>query len=160
MRSSAIAKPGFSRTEIRRARGEDAERLATLCAEHARYERLPACPVDHAKRLRTLLSHVVPSLHAWIAWSGNDAVGYASATVDIATLSGAPFLHLDCLYLAEHWRGHGIGHQLFDAAVAYAGANGLAEMQWQTPEWNEDAIRFYRCSGATMLTKQRFILTL
>jgi GNAT superfamily N-acetyltransferase len=145
---------------IRRAHADDAATLAMLCAEHARYERLMACPADHAVRLHTLLDQAIPALHAWIAWCNDEAIGYASASIDIATLCGAPFLHLDCLYVLEHWRGHGIGRQLFDTASAHARACGLKEMQWQTPDWNHDAIRFYRRCDAVELTKQRFMLTL
>lgn len=158
MQLPATAKLEATPATIHRAQATDAEALATLCLEHARYERLPPCPVDHALRLRMLLGQATQPLHVWMAWSGSDAVGYASATVDIATLTGAHFLHLDCLYVREHWRGLGLGRQLLDTVTAYAKERTLMEMQWQTPDWNEDAIRFYRRSGASMLTKQRFIL--
>ena len=35
---------------------------------------------------------------------------------------------------------------------------GCEAMQWQTPVWNEGAIRFYDRLGATRLAKQRYTL--
>jgi GNAT superfamily N-acetyltransferase len=148
MPSLAIAKAGK----------DDAVTLATLCAEHACYEQLPACPVDHAQRLHALLERQEAILHAWIAWNRGEAVGYAAATIDVATLSGTRYLHLDCLYLVERWRARGIGRQLFEVVAAFARAQGVAEIQWQTPDWNHGAIRFYQGLGASMQAKQRFIL--
>ena len=150
MRSSVIAK----------AQAADASALAALCAEHACYERLAACPAGHASHLYALLDQREPALHAWIAWHGGDAIGYASATIDVSTLSATRFLHMDCLYVTERWRGYGIGQQLFDAVKVFAREHGLPEMQWQTPDWNHDAIRFYQRNGASMLAKQRFTLQL
>ena len=39
-------------------------------------------------------------------------------------------------------------------------AVGIDEIQWQTPEWNADAARFYRRLGATETVKRRFALEL
>jgi hypothetical protein len=33
-------------------------------------------------------------------------------------------------------------------------------MQWQTPEWNVDAARFYRRLGAAETIKRRYVLQL
>jgi GNAT superfamily N-acetyltransferase len=47
------------------------------------------------------------------------------------------------------------------AAVAdLARRSGCAQIQWQTPEWNEDAARFYRRAGAVEKPKRRFFLAL
>jgi len=34
----------------------------------------------------------------------------------------------------------------------------VPEIQWQTPDWNENAARFYLREGASMLPKARFTL--
>jgi RimJ/RimL family protein N-acetyltransferase len=43
--------------------------------------------------------------------------------------------------------------------TAEARALGLTEVQWQTPSWNEGAIRFYDRLGARARAKTRFTLT-
>jgi hypothetical protein len=47
---------------------------------------------------------------------------------------------------------------LLNAVRAHAAVSGIPEIQWQTPDWNEDAARFYLPTGAAMLPKARFIL--
>lgn len=63
---------------------------------------------------------------------------------------------MDCLYLAEAARGHGLGALLMAAVRAEAAALDLAEIQWQTPPWNDGAIRFYDRLGATSKEKRRY----
>lgn len=65
---------------------------------------------------------------------------------------------MDCLYLTETSRGHGLGPLLMAAVGAEAGRLGLPEVQWQTPAWNESAIRFYDRLGATSKEKRRYSL--
>jgi hypothetical protein len=38
--------------------------------------------------------------------------------------------------------------------------SGIAKVQWQTPDWNESAIQFYRALGAADAAKVRFALWL
>jgi GNAT superfamily N-acetyltransferase len=143
---------------VRPARATDALTLARLCAAHAAYERIPYSPQAHAERLADALDTC--RLRAWLGWLGADAVGYASATPDFSTLAGAPFLHLDCLYLEPAARGLGLGRELLAAVAGHARALGCTQLQWQTPVWNADAIRFYNRLGATRLEKQRYTLAL
>jgi Acetyltransferase (GNAT) family. len=66
---------------------------------------------------------------------------------------------MDCLFLRDHARGQGLGALLMDAVVALARELGLSEVQWQTPSWNEGAIRFYgRRIGVRAVDKLRFTL--
>ena len=139
---------------VRPARGTDAPALAALCAEHAAYERLAHRVPGHAARLAQALDGGL--LRAWLALLEGRPVGYASATLDYSTLAGAPFLHLDCLYLDAAARGQGLGTELMAAVAAQARALGCAQLQWQTPVWNADAIRFYDRLGATRLEKCRY----
>lgn len=143
---------------IRRALAEDAEALAALCAEHAAYEHIAYDPTGHAERLRQALA--AERLQVWLALGQGDLLGYAAVTVDFATLSARPFLHLDCLYLRESARSRGIGERLLLAAEAAGRQAGCNEMQWQTPTWNSGAIRFYERLGAQALPKQRFFRAL
>ncbi|MGW1911840.1 N-acetyltransferase family protein [Streptomyces sp. NPDC002076] len=45
-----------------------------------------------------------------------------------------------------------------DAVVAEARRLGLAQVQWQTPAWNEEAVRFYDRLGARATEKLRYTL--
>ena len=141
---------------IRSAGGNELPALLLLCVEHAAYERIGHALDRRSEALAAALDATPPRVHAWLAWNGNDAVGYATATIDFSTLDAATFLHMDCLYVRDAWRGLGIGKRLFDTLAAFANASACASMQWQTPAWNERAAHFYRRLGATELPKRRF----
>lgn len=150
---------------VRAAVAADVDALVPLCAAHAAYERLPYSAAGHAECLRVALAS--GQLHAWLLVVGQgdravlgNAVGYASATLDFSTLSGQRFAHLDCLYLAPDARGQGGGQLLVQAVQALARAQGCTTLQWQTPDWNADAMRFYARLGATACAKQRYTLVL
>jgi GNAT superfamily N-acetyltransferase len=54
----------------------------------------------------------------------------------------------------------GVGAALMAALVSFARERGYAEVQWQTPDWNTEAERFYRREGALAQAKLRFSLAL
>lgn len=141
---------------VRAAQADDADALARLCAAHAAYERIGHRADGHAHRLAQALE--AGRLFAWLGCVGGQPVGYASATLDYSTLAARPFLHLDCLYLEPAARGQGLGGDLLQAARGQARALGCETLQWQTPVWNDGAIRFYDRLGATRLAKQRYTL--
>ena len=160
MRVLSRGVPATATRVVRAVVPADAATLAPLCAAHAAYERLPYSAAGHAQRLHTALAS--GQLHAWLMLDGEggNAVGYASATLDFATLSGKGFAHMDCLYLAPAARGQGGGKLLMQAVQAFACAQGCNTLQWQTPDWNVDAMRFYARLGATASAKQRYTLAL
>lgn len=145
---------------VQRALPAHAAWLTPLCAAHAAYEQCAFAAEGHTERLQAALAQ--GRVQAW--WlepaGGGEALGYASVTLDWATLQAQPFAHLDCLYLVEAVRGHGAGRLLVDAVVRFARAQGCSSLQWQTPHWNAGAIRFYQRLGAGAQTKARFTLAL
>jgi len=143
---------------VRVALPEDAEVLAVLCADHAAFERLPCSSEGHAKRLRNALA--CGQVWAWLLEQDGCAAGYASVTLDFATLSGQRFAHLDCLYLAPAARRHGGGRALMQVVQDFARMQGCRTLQWQTPDWNHAAMHFYARLGATALAKWRYTLAL
>jgi GNAT superfamily N-acetyltransferase len=145
-------------TRVRPAQAGDAGALAALCRAHAAFEELPYRAEGHASRLAHALEH--GRLHAWVAERDGDIVGYASATLDFSTLSARTFVHLDCLYLDPQARNRALGSALMAAVAEFGRRQGCSDMQWQTPAWNEAALRFYDRSGARRLAKQRYTLPL
>jgi GNAT superfamily N-acetyltransferase len=141
---------------VSRARAADLEVLLGLCAEHAAYERLPCQAEQRTDALAAALDDMPRRLHAWIARIGDQAVAYASATLDFSTLERAVYLHMDCLYVREGWRGRSIGLRLWETLRAFAHEHGCHTIQWQTPSWNMDAARFYRRLGAIESSKLRY----
>jgi GNAT superfamily N-acetyltransferase len=143
---------------VRRATADDADVLVDLCEQHARFERMPYERRDKAARLRDALSLVPQRMHVWIATSGDEVIGYASAALEYSTWTACEYLHMDCLFVRDGRRGDGVGAALFENVIAHARDAGLAEVQWQTPIWNTDAARFYARRGANGSEKIRYAL--
>ncbi|MGW7108761.1 N-acetyltransferase family protein [Streptomyces xanthophaeus] len=144
---------------VRRARPEDLPRLVELVHEHVAYEMSAPRPLDLAQRLGPQLFAEGAPLWVLLARTPDGTVaGYAACSREFAFWDARHYLHMDCLYLAEDARGHGLGAALVDGVRDLARELGLAEVQWQTPDWNEGAIRFYDRLGATGSPKRRYTL--
>ncbi|WP_140654867.1 GNAT family N-acetyltransferase [Rhodanobacter glycinis] len=145
---------------VRRAGLQDAGTLVILCAEHARYERAPYDRAGKAALLERVLSDEPSRLTVWLAEANGKAIGYVTATSEFSTWSASDFLHMDCLFVREGCRGMGVGAALLATLVGFAHERGYAEVQWQTPDWNTEAERFYRREGALAQCKLRFSLAI
>jgi GNAT superfamily N-acetyltransferase len=143
---------------IRAATGADLPMLLPLCAEHAAYERIEHAAGAREDALARALDDRPPRLYAWIALVDGTAVAYASATLDFSTLDRATYLHMDCLYVRAGWRGRAIGLRLWQVLHGFARSRDCHAMQWQTPDWNVDAARFYRRLGAQEFAKRRYAM--
>jgi GNAT superfamily N-acetyltransferase len=142
----------------RRARAGDLGALVDLCKAHAEFERVGYDAAGKADRLWQALANHPPRLHAWVCSSGHDVAGYATATREYSTWNACEYLHLDCLFIRADARGAGLGARLLQAVIAFARDSGLPQLQWQTPEWNLDACRFYLRHGGIARPKSRFTL--
>lgn len=143
---------------IRPAVHEDLTEVARLCAVHARYEQALPVPDNLGELLAEALLAPHPRLWCLVATEQDAVVAYLTMTLEFSTWRCREYAHLDCLYVDELHRGLGLGRLLMDAAVQQARALGVDELQWQTPAWNVDAIRFYDRLGATSSPKRRYIL--
>jgi GNAT superfamily N-acetyltransferase len=142
--------------QVRNVKQPDLLQLVALCIEHAAYERAEIAALDPEKLSEGLFASA-PRLYAWVAADGaDDLYGYATATIDFSTWNARTFVHMDCLYVREAFRGHALGQRLIAAVFTFAKSVGAAEVQWQTPQWNVDAQRFYARLGATATTKLRY----
>ncbi|KQX47251.1 MULTISPECIES: GNAT family N-acetyltransferase [unclassified Streptomyces] len=152
--------PARAGAVVRHADPEDLARVVELIAEHAAYEKSAPPAPGLADRLTGLLfGPGTGRLRCLVATLPDGAVvGYATCAPEISTWDGTEYLHMDCLYLTETARGHGLGPLLMKAVREEAIRLGLAEIQWQTPSWNENAIRFYDRLGATSREKRRYSL--
>ncbi|MFD9396261.1 GNAT family N-acetyltransferase [Streptomyces sp. NPDC060000] len=145
---------------VRHAERSDLPRVAELAAQHAEYERAAPPVPDLAKRLAVLLFDTpTPRLYCLVAeLPDGEVVGYATCSPELSTWECREYLLMDCLFLVPGHRGLGLGALLMDAVAAQARSLGLSEVQWQTPAWNEGAIRFYARLGALGTDKRRFSL--
>lgn len=143
---------------IRPCEEKDLPELIQLCAAHAAYEKSEYEPEGKLEGLQKAIFENPKRLNVWIVEIEGKAVGFTSYTIDFSTWDAAPFLYMDCLYLDEKYRSFGIGAEIMRRIRAVAKEKGCINIQWQTPEFNVRAIKFYVGLGSTGKQKMRFSL--
>ena len=140
---------------VRPLERRDIPDLIQLCREHAAYER---SEWSEYEREPQLAARLLDSDDAWcfVVDDGTRLGGFITVFREYSTWDAGSYLHLDCMYLRPEVRGIGLGRQLLAAAARIATEAKAINLQWQTPEWNDDAIGFYRHLGGTTQSKVRF----
>nr|WP_315253514.1 GNAT family N-acetyltransferase [uncultured Flavobacterium sp.] len=145
---------------IRDCQPNDVVAVIHLCQKHADYERASFDPIGKEEKLKNALFSNCPKLFCLIIEVDKTILGYATYTIDFSTWDVASFMYMDCLYLEEETRGFGIGEALIEKLKQIAITKKCINIQWQTPEFNERAIKFYHRIGGTEKHKVRFFLDL
>ncbi|MBK6829684.1 MAG: GNAT family N-acetyltransferase [Flavobacteriales bacterium] len=145
-------------TTIRSARTHDLSELVRLCVEHAAYERTAFDPAGKEEALHRMLFDPGARLVCLVAESDGVVVGYATYSVECSTWDADHYMHMDCLFLRPEARNKGIGRQLMKTIAQEGLAQGVVRMQWQTPSFNVDAVRFYDRLGPVKKEKFRMFL--
>jgi GNAT superfamily N-acetyltransferase len=146
----------MSEVEIHTATASDAEVLNRLCREHAEFEKAEIDWTGHTDRLAEILDAADGPIKIYLAVIDRSAVGFASVSREFSTWKARHYLHMDCLYVIEGHRNRSVGALLIKRLAADASHSGISEIEWQTPEWNVAAVRFYERLGATHKLKRRF----
>ncbi|MEM7654488.1 MAG: GNAT family N-acetyltransferase [Bacteroidota bacterium] len=144
--------------QIRFIREGELETLVELCGLHAEFEKAAYDPAGKAERLRQYLFAKQPALYALVAEVEGEVVGYATYMKQFATWDAGQYLYMDCLFLREAARGLGIGEQLIRRIQEEGKSLGCSLIQWQTPAFNQRAMKFYERIGAEGKSKERYFL--
>ncbi|MCP2026272.1 ribosomal protein S18 acetylase RimI-like enzyme [Flavobacterium sp. HSC-32F16] len=145
---------------IRNCKITDLPKLVILCQKHADFEKAAFSPEGKEEGLKKALFSQDPKLHCLVVAAKDTIVGYVSYTFDFSTWDAATFLYMDCLFLEEEARSYGIGEVLIEKLKEIGIQNNCVNIQWQTPQFNERAIKFYNRIGAKGKDKVRFTLDL
>lgn len=145
---------------IRNCEVSDLPKLVVLCQKHAEYEKAAYSPEGKEEGLKKALFGENPKLHCLVVATKETIVGYVSYTFDFSTWNAATFIYMDCLFLEEETRGLGIGEILIEKLKQIGTEKNCINIQWQTPEFNERAIKFYNRIGGKGKDKIRFTLDL
>ncbi|MBS9463386.1 GNAT family N-acetyltransferase [Flagellimonas sp. 389] len=146
-------------TKIRFARPEDIEAIIDLCEAHAIYEESRYIRNGKSNKLKKDLFGDTKKLYCLVAESNDELIGYATYMKQYATWSASDYIYMDCLFLKKPARGMGIGEKLMHRIKVEGEQMGCRRMEWQTPDFNHRAIKFYYRIGASSRTKERFFLS-
>ena len=141
---------------VRDCKEEDLFILVKLCQKHADFEQAEYNPEGKEELLRNALFSNSKRLFCLVVEVDSKVVGYTSYTFDFSTWDAKQFLYMDCLYLEPDFRGYGIGENLIDKLKIIAQQENCVNMQWQTPVFNERAVKFYKRIAAAGKEKVRF----
>jgi L-amino acid N-acyltransferase YncA len=143
--------------KIRGCEEKDLPRLVELCAAHAEYEKAAYNPEGKLEGLREAIFQS-KKLNCWVVEIKGEVEGFTTYTFDFSTWEAAPFLYMDCLFLNEACRSKGIGAEIMRKIRMIAKEAKCVNIQWQTPEFNVKAIKFYVGLGSVGKQKMRFFL--
>lgn len=144
---------------IRFVKRTDIDELIILCQAHATYEKVAFDIKNKATPLAKYLFDEKAGIHCLVVEKNNALVGYSTYVMQFSTWDVEYYTYIDCLYLKEEIRGHGIGKKVMNHIRQHALQEGCSTVQWQTPNFNTNAIRFYKNLGAISKSKERFYWT-
>ena len=130
--------------------------LIRLCGEHAAYEQVEFRLDQQESRLAQALFHHPPRLWCFVAEADGEIVGYCTCSKEYSTWQAAEYLYMDCLYIVPNYRNSGTGSKMLRAVAQLACSLDCRVVEWQTPQWNVNAARFYERNGAQGKAKIRF----
>ncbi|BDD06495.1 GNAT family N-acetyltransferase [Aureibacter tunicatorum] len=141
---------------IRKIRMNEVPDLISMCEAHADFEQATYINNDQEEILKECLFQLNPPLYCVVALREQSIMGYATYMKQFSTWDAEYYMYLDCLYLVEEARGLGYGRKIMEFIKSEALRLGCRQMQWQTPEFNDQAVRFYKGMGAVNKSKERF----
>jgi len=143
---------------IRLANKTDIQQIIDLCEAHAIFEKSEYVKKGKAEHLAIDLFAKTPKLYCLVVESQDRLIGYATFMKQYATWNACEYIYMDCLFIDESARGLGIGEDLIKRIQQEGKMLGCKLIQWQTPNFNTRAIKFYKRIGATSKSKERFFL--
>jgi len=142
--------------DIRFALPKDMPKVVELCQAHAAYEKASYSIEGKTEQLVKHFFDTPAIAYCLLVEIDEQIVGYATFMKQFSTWDAAFYLYLDCLYFESAARGKGLGKSVMEHIWAFAKAENCFQIQWQTPDFNEQAIGFYKKLGAINKTKERF----
>ena len=141
---------------IRFIQENEIDDLLVLCKKHADYEKASYDPKGKKECLIKALFAEKPGLYCLVAVLNEKIVGYATFMKQFSTWEARHYIYMDCLFLTEETRGQGVGKDIMERIKNEALSLGCQLIQWQTPDFNVDGMRFYNRLGAISKSKERY----
>jgi GNAT superfamily N-acetyltransferase len=145
--------------ELRAAEPRDLDAIVGLIGELAEFEGLASMLKLTAAKLGPHLFGERPVAEALVAEAkgegGGEVIAFALFFRNFSTFLAQPGLYLEDLFVKPSARGWGVGKALLTRLAQIAVERGYGRFEWSVLDWNEDAIRFYRHMGATVMPEWR-----
>ena len=141
---------------IRKAKADDMVSVLDLIKELAEFEREPKSVTIGVNDLINDGFCNNPKFKCLVAEIKNKVVGMALFYGRYSTWKGRT-LHLEDLVVKKAFRGKGIGKKLYKKFIEIAKEENVMRAEWVALDWNVNAIKFYKNSGAKVLSDWKTI---
>ena len=141
---------------IRKAKANDMVSVLDLIKELAKFEKEPNSVSIKVSDLINDGFCSNPKFRCFVAEIKNKVVGMALFYSRYSTWKGKT-LHLEDLVVKKAFRGKGIGKKLYKKFIEIAKEEKVMRAEWVALDWNVDAIKFYKNSGAKVLSDWKTI---
>ena len=138
---------------LRAAELRDVAAIVQLIRDLAEFEQLSHLVQATPEKLRPQLFGEKAAAEAVVAEVQGEVVAFALFFTNFSTFLALPGLYLEDLYVKPAHRASGIGRALLSHLAALAAARGCGRFEWSVLDWNENAIRFYKGMGASVMTE-------
>lgn len=153
MNSSSNILSETARYAVNLATPADVPVILEMICELAEFEQLTPELEVTAAGLQEALFGPVPVARALVARRDGEPAGYAVFYRTFSTFVGRPGIFLDDLYVRPPCRKLGIGRSLLIRVAQIGTELGGGRLEWITLRWNENAFRFYRSIGASVMNE-------
>lgn len=140
---------------LRAAEPRDLEAIVGLIGELAEFEKLTHLLEVTADKLQPHLFGERPVAECVVGEVDGEVVAFALFFTNFSTFLARPGLYLEDLYVRPAQRGTGLGKALLEHLGRLAAERGCGRFEWSVLEWNQRAIDFYECMGATVMPDWR-----
>ena len=144
-----------SQLVLRPATPSDVLVLFSLIQALAEYEKLSHAVTGNADALKEYLFGSRRYAEAIIVEYRGETAGFALFFHNFSTFLTQPGIYLEDLFVMPEYRRLGIGKAILSYLAQLAVARGCGRLEWSVLDWNEPAIAFYRCMGASVLDEWR-----
>ena len=127
--------------------------LLAMIRELAEFEQLAQELEVTADSLREALFGKDAVARALVAHRNGEPAGYAVFYRTFSTFVGRPGIFLDDLFVRPPFHKLGIGRALLTRVAEIGTELGGGRFEWITLRWNENAFRFYRSIGASVMNE-------
>jgi len=136
--------------QIKDATIADYPRVLELVKELALFENEPDAVEVTVDELIKNGTGSHPLFKCFTGWYDGEIEGIALCYPRFSTWKGKT-IHLEDLIVTQNMRGKGLGKALYNQVMKYAYSQKVKRVEWAVLDWNENAIKFYKNTGATIL---------
>ena len=148
----------MKKPQIRFVKKTDLKKVVALCKQNANFEQADYNPTNKEQLLNINIFSDKPNLFCLVVEHENEIIGYATYMKQFSTWDSKFYIYMDCLFLKEKSRGFGLGKHLIDRIKVEGEKLKCNHIQWQTPDFNKRAIKFYERIGGISKSKERYFL--